>query len=308
MGLGWKTVRIKEMILSASRRTDIPAFYSKWFMNRIRAGFCETVNPFNFNQKTIVSLKPQDVEAIVFWTRYPAPLFPFLKELEKMGFVFYFQFTVTPYGKDLDKRAISLEKRINSFINFSNKFGNERIIWRYDPIVIASEHTFFYHLNQFQTLCEKLSPYTNRVVVSFLDYYKKTSRNLKLLDEQFIEKPELVEGYGPFMTGMVDIAKTYNLEIQSCAETRDLRPFGIANGHCIDKDLISRLTGKKIDAPKDPNQRKECGCVASKDIGAYNTCIFGCRYCYAVNNHDSALRNRQKIHNSPVFLMPDNST
>lgn len=283
------------MIISASRRTDIPAFYSRWFMDRIRAGFCQTVNPFNFNQKTIVSLKPQDVDAIVFWTRYPAPLFPFLQELEKMGFVFYFQFTVTPYDKDLDSKAISLDKRIASFIRLSKLVGRDRVLWRYDPIVVGSYHSFLYHLDMFGTLAEMLSPYTKRVVVSFLDFYKKTSRNLKSLHEQFIEKPEQEAGYNSFIKKLVDISKAFHLEINSCAETRELEIFGISKGRCIDSDLISRVSGKIINVHRDVSQRKECGCAKSKDIGAYNTCLFGCRYCYAVNSHEAAQRNRKKI-------------
>lgn len=290
------------MIISASRRTDIPAFYSRWFMNRVRAGFCEVVNPFNARQKSLVSLKPEDVDAIVFWTRYPAPLFPHLRELDDLGYNYYFQFTLTPYGRDLEIRTIRQDKLIKSFVELSRRVGPERIIWRYDPIIIGSYHTFEKHLEHFRSISESLTGFTIRVMISFADYYKKSLRNLRDVSEEFELNPESREGFPDFVSQLAEIARGCGMEIRSCAEARELEQMGIAKGACIDLDLIRRITGREINYSKDPHQRPECRCVVSKDIGAYNTCPFGCRYCYAVNDHKAALSIRSAIRPESPFL------
>ncbi|NOY59121.1 MAG: DUF1848 domain-containing protein [Calditrichaeota bacterium] len=272
------------MIISASRRTDIPAFYSTWFINRIRAGFCEVKNPFNSRQTSRVSLLPQDVDVIVFWTRNALPLMQYLDELDRLGYSYYFLYTVTPYEHDLDGKNPSLQKRIDGFIKLARKIGRDKVHWRYDPIVIGSKHDLQYHEEQFFQLTEKLHDFTESVIISFVDYYKKTLRNMAGLDEDFVQNPEELPGFGSFVRNLVGIAKSANLQIFSCAETRDLQKFGVRPGKCIDDKLIRDVFGKVVSSRKDPGQRKECHCVVSKDIGAYDSCLYDCRYCYASSN------------------------
>ena len=276
------------MIISASRRTDIPAFYSTWFMNRIRAGFCEVANPFNPKQTSRVSLLPQDVDVIVFWTRNALPLLKHLDELDRRGYSYYFLYTVTSYGNDLEENAPPFEQRIKAFIKAAQKIGRERIIWRYDPILISTKHDFHYHEKKFAYLTEKLAKHTRRVIVSFVDFYKKTERNLAVVDEKFEHHPEAVPGFADFISNLVAIAEAHEMEMKSCAETRDLQKLGILPGKCIGDGFIRKIFDRDVSHRKDPNQRKECRCVVSKDIGAYNTCIYNCRYCYATSGYDAA--------------------
>ncbi len=278
------------MIISASRRTDIPAFYSTWLMNRIRAGFCKVVNPFNPNQKSRISLVPQDVDIIVFWTRNALPLLKHLDELDRRGYFYYFLYTVTPYENVLEGKTPALEQRIKAFVNTAHRIGRERIVWRYDPILIGTKHDFHYHEEKFKYLAEKLSQYTSRVIVSFVDYYKKTERNLAAIDEAFEHKPEEMSGFAGFINNLVECARAHEMDMSSCAETRDLQKSGILPGKCIDDEYIRRIFGQDVSHRKDPNQRKECRCVVSKDIGVYNTCIYNCRYCYATAGYEAAKR------------------
>lgn len=276
------------MIISASRRTDIPAFYSRWFINRIRAGFCEVVNPFNPKQTSRVSLLPKDVDVIVFWTRNALPLMQYLDELDRLGYSYYFLYTVAPYERDLDGNSPALQKRIEGFTKLARKIGKDRVRWRYDPIVIGSKHDFRYHEERFYYLSGQLANFTESVIISFVDYYKKTMRNVAGLDEKFEQKPEELPGFDRFVRHIVEIASANKLQIFSCAETRDLQKFGVLPGKCIDDVLIQKLFGKTVSSRKDPNQRKECGCVVSKDIGAYDTCLYNCRYCYATGSAETA--------------------
>ncbi len=231
---------------------------------------------------------PQDVDVIVFWTRNALPLMQYLDELDRLGYSYYFLYTVTPYRQDLEGKNPSLQKRIDEFTKLARKIGKEKVRWRYDPIVIGSKHDFRYHEEQFFHLTEKLHHLTESVTISFVDYYKKTRRNLASVNEEFVQSPEELPGFANFVQNLVSIARSKNLQIFSCAETRDLQKFGVQPGRCIDNELILRLFGKTVSQRKDPNQRKECGCVVSKDIGAYDSCLYNCRYCYATGSFDVA--------------------
>ncbi|MDO4323973.1 MAG: DUF1848 domain-containing protein [Lachnospiraceae bacterium] len=264
------------MILSASRRTDIPNYYSEWFMNRIREGFLYVRNPLNNHQVSKINLSPELVDCIVFWTKNPLPMLNKLDDLR--DYPYYFQFTLTGYGKDLepnlpDKR----EKMIGIFRDLSLKTGKERVIWRYDPIIVTKRYTAEYHLRAFRTIAEALRGYTDKAVVSFVDLYAKTKKNMQGIPVIPFEQYGLEE----FASELARIAGANGMEIAACAESMDLSACGIKRNSCIDKQLIERLIGCKISAQKDRNQRDECGCIESVEIGAYNTCRNGCRYCYA---------------------------
>ncbi|WP_312282774.1 DUF1848 domain-containing protein [Pseudescherichia sp.] len=292
------------MIISASRRTDIPAFYSEWFMNRIRAGFLLTRNPFNYNQISRASLLPEDVDAIVFWTRNPTKLLPYIDELMHRGYRFYFQFTITGYPRSLDTKTLNPHKALNVFKQLAGKIGQDRVIWRYDPILFSNLLPFKEHIRLFSKLARELEGHTERVVISFADFYLKTEKNLKTIDSfiysDIIQNQELCLLLAEKLAA---IAYQHGLSIFSCAEDIDLAQKGVQHGKCIDESLINKLFGLQLVGSKDTGQREACGCVKSIDIGVYNTCLHGCKYCYATFNNAQANKNFKKHDPQSPFLI-----
>jgi DNA repair photolyase len=287
-----------EMIISASRRTDIPGFYSKWFMNRIRAGYCLVPNPFNPNQVTRVSLILQDVDVIVFWTRSARPLLRYLRELEGHGYKYYFQYTVMDNPRVIDVRAPALEVSIRTFQKLADHVGPDRVIWRYDPIVFTPRTGTDFHRQTYERIARRLKGHTRRSVISVLDVYRKSKQRLdewaaqgyQVLD--YGEEPS--DRYGELMRAVAGTAAANDMEVVSCAEKDDLRTYGIRQGKCVDDELIARVLGITVHGKKDPAQRKACGCVVSKDIGMYDTCLFGCGYCYATKSLEQARMNYKR--------------
>ena len=269
------------MIISVSRRTDIPRFFAPWFMNRIREGYCIVPNPLFPKQMSRVSLKPADVTAIVFWTRYPAQLVPHLPELDNRGYKYYFQYTITGYSKLYEKNAPSLINTITCFNKISEHSGPERIIWRYDPIFFTKEMDEEFHLQNFHSLCTQLGGKTRKIVISFLDEYSKTIAAFNKEGIAYLGNPLERERLAQFLQQLVKIASEKGMKIQTCAELGDYSAIGITRGHCIDEELIEILTDQKMKYKKDPSQRQACGCMVSRDIGVNNTCLGKCIYCYA---------------------------
>lgn len=264
------------MILSASRRTDIPNYYSEWLARRFRAGFLCVRNPMNFRQVSRITLNPNVIDCIVFWTKNPAPMLPYLDEYRR--YMYYFQFTLTGYGKDIepglpDKRRIL----IPAFCELADRIGRDRVIWRYDPIFLSDHYTLDYHVKAFTRIAEALAGRTRRVVIGFLDDYEKTKRNMKGINIQGLTKEKMRRLAHSFAV----IAGRYGMEIQTCAEKIDLSEYGITHGACIDREYIEHLLGCRLRAGKDHGQRPECRCMESVEIGSYHTCRNGCRYCYA---------------------------
>lgn len=287
------------MILSVSRRTDIPAFYSKWFFNRIKEGYFLVRNPMNAHQISRVELDPSVIDCIVFWTKNPKPM---LRKLDYLkGYKYYFQFTLNPYDKSLEHNVPRKKYIIDTFVELSEMIGKEKVIWRYDPIILTDRYTKEYHYKWFEYLAQKLCNYTDKCVISFLDLYKKTERNLKEIKIMPLLKCDMEEMADKFSL----IASKYNLIIESCSEEIELDKFGIKHGKCIDDKLISRILDYNINVDKDPNQREVCGCVKSIDIGAYNTCKHNCLYCYA--NFSNETVNKQVLeHNDKSPLLVGN--
>lgn len=274
------------MILSASRRTDIPNYYSEWLARRFRAGFLCVRNPMNFRQVSRITLNPNVIDCIVFWTKNPAPMLPYLDEYRR--YMYYFQFTLTGYGKDIepglpDKRRIL----IPAFCELADRIGRDRVIWRYDPIFLSDHYTLDYHVKAFTRIAEALAGRTRRVVISFLDDYEKTKRNMKGINIQGLTKEKMRRLAHSFAV----IAGRYGMEIQTCAEKIDLSEYGITHGACIDREYIEHLLGCRLRAGKDHGQRPECRCMESVEIGSYHTCRNGCRYCYA-NYSDGRVQAR----------------
>jgi hypothetical protein len=285
------------LILSVSRRTDIPLYCSEWFFNRLKAGFVYVRNPMNYNQISEILLDKTAIDCIVFWTKNPKNMISRLVELNEYNY--YFQFTLNPYGEDIELNTAPVKERVEIFEKLSEKIGSEQIIWRYDPVIINDRFDIAYHEKNFKKLAKELNRYTRKCVISFLDPYKKVKLNLKSFAYNEISEEDMLETSKIFTS----IAKEFNLEIETCSEKIDLFGIDIKHGKCIDDCLISKIIGQKIKGKKDKNQRKECGCIESIDIGAYNTCINGCLYCYASFNHNLARKNFEQ-HNpdSPIIF------
>lgn len=266
------------MIVSASRRTDIPACFPEEFMERIRSGFCTVKNPFS-GKESRISLAPGDVDCIVFWSKNPGPLMAHLPELAERGFAFYFQFTLTPYDRKMERFLPPKPELIRTFRMLSERIGRDRVVWRYDPIIFSDSLclTGRWHEQQFRILSDQLAPYTDQCVISFLDFYGKCRREPVCRAFREATDGEMLDLAGRFAR----IAGEAGLRIAACAEKLDLSPAGVESAHCIDAERIGRITGKQISSARDRGQRKECGCAVSRDIGRYGSCRNGCVYCYA---------------------------
>jgi hypothetical protein len=291
------------MIISASRRTDIPAFYARWFINRIRAGYCEVPNPFNRGQISRVSLQHEDVDVIVFWTRNPRPLFPYLNELDGRGYRYYFHYTLLGYPPEIDAHNPPLPASLATFRELAQRIGPDKVIWRYDPIVLSEATPPGYHRVAYARLAGALAGMTRRSVISLMDDYPKIRKRLGEMGRQGAQllpvSPVAEEGpipgwVGELLRDLAGIAGSNNIQIQSCAEEFDLRPYGVRPGKCVDDEYIQRVFGLGVAHVKDPSQRVACSCVVSKDIGMYDTCLFGCRYCYATTSFERARVNYRR--------------
>lgn len=287
------------MIISASRRTDIPAFYAEWFINRIRAGYCTVPNPFNRRQVAVISLRPEDVDVIVFWTRNPRPLFPHLAALDALGYRYCFQYTVLGNPRAIEPKSPPVEASVKTFRELADRIGPQRVIWRYDPIVFSAVTPPQFHRDMHARIAASLAGATQRNVISVLDIYRKAQKRLRQLAQQGITveefKPTVMpEDVEAVLAQLAATARACGMEIFSCAEELDLQPYGIPPGKCIDDEYIGRTFGLQLNAKKDPSQREACGCVVSKDIGMYDTCLFGCTYCYATSSFETAKRNHEQ--------------
>lgn len=274
------------MIVSVSRRTDVPALYGQWFVNRLKEGFVYQVNPFNRKQVHRIPLSKDAVDAFVFWTKNPAPFMKHLPHLK--GIPFYFHFTLTPYDETVEPAFKDKTKLLESFRHLSESIGKERVIWRYDPVIVSERFKEAWHETHFRAFASALEGYTERVVVSFVDFYKKARRPLEAIgafDPDKARKKAIIRK-------LHSIAKEKGMTLELCSEALDMKDDGVHPTRCVDPHLIERIGGTVLNIPKDPNQRKECGCVVSKDIGAYDTCTLGCKYCYAVRSGEKSRQNR----------------
>ena len=284
------------MIISASRRTDIPNYYSDWFYNRIKEGFVYVRNPFNYRQITKISLSPDVTDGIVFWTKNPIPMLNRLEEIK--NFPYYFQFTLNSYGGDIEPNVPPKnEIIIPAFIKLSEKIGRERIVWRYDPIFLTEKYNILYHTRKFAETAEKLAPYTDKCTISFLDLYRNIKSDVKAVNIRVPDNDEIFEIAEKFS----EIAESFNLKIDTCAEKINLEKFGIGHARCVDAERFLKIAGYNLDVKKDKNQRAECGCAESVDIGLYNSCLNGCKYCYASRGASCLEINKQSDVSSPLL-------
>jgi hypothetical protein len=283
------TTTTPAQVISVSRRTDIAAFYTEWFMNRMREGFVCYRNPFG-GEMYEVSLKLEDVMAFVFWSRNYAPLLPYLPELDQRGYDGYFHFTITDYGQPLERFAPPTQEMIAVFKSLAEHYSPKHVLWRFDPIIFSNKTPKEYIVEKFTTLAEQLSSSTERCYISFVDFYRKTEKNLATLTEKGFRfyDPTLDEKL-VLIEQLVEIGKKYKIGLYACCEQEVLQVPGIQQAHCVDPLLIHALFPQKFrKLPKAPT-RTGCGCYASRDIGAYDTCICGCLYCYANSSYEKAL-------------------
>lgn len=278
------------MIISASRRTDIPAYYSQWFVNRLQAGYVLTRNPMNHAQISRIPLSTDVVDCIVFWTKDPLHMLDKLPLLDEMGYRYYFQFTLNPYGRDIERNLRSVEERIETFVHLADSIGRDRVLWRYDPVILNEALTVDYHRDRFADMCRRLQDYTSVCTISFVDLYAKLDKAVKggLIRE--IANAEMLQLASMF----AEVAGESNIQLRACSESISLSDYGILPASCIDRETVEKTCGYTIASKADASQRLGCGCLQSIDIGAYNTCGHGCVYCYANYNEASVKRNRLK--------------
>jgi hypothetical protein len=302
---------IAPLVISASRATDIPAYHAEWFMHRLNQGYCVWMNPFN-RKKMFISFS--NCKVIVFWSKNPKPLIPYLDEIFEKGIECYFQYTINDYEKEgFEPNVPELDDRIKTFIGLSKKISKERVIWRYDPIMPTNELSLDEILGRIKRIGEKINPYTAKLVFSFVDIlnYSRVKRNLK---NTGAKEPSLDE-QSEFAQKLSELNSMWKLQLAVCAENEKL-PGGIFANKCIDGELICKICPDDIEikaeygssaqprlpfdnvfvtpaVQKDKGQREKCGCALSKDIGSYNTCPHLCAYCYA-NHSETAVMNNQK--------------
>lgn len=293
------------MIISASRRTDIPKHYSEWLVNRIKEGYVDVRNPMYASQVSRYSLSPKIVDGIVFWTKDPAPM---LKRLDAFSeYSYYFQFSLTPYGKDIEGNLPDKHELIKTFKELSLRIGSDRVNWRYDPILFNGKYSMEYQIRAFGKIATELNGYTKKVTISFIDEYNFGGRSVYtslqteaiVLAQQYLLAEKISE-----------IARDNGMSIDTCAEKIDLQKYGIEHARCVDGRIFERLNGCKLsrlkrrydELAKDAAQRKECHCVDSIDIGWPNTCLNGCKYCYATSSEAELEQNIKKYNPNSSLL------
>jgi hypothetical protein len=309
-------------IISASRATDIPAFYCEWLLERMRSGYCVRINPFDRKARQYISFSK--CKCIVFWSKNPEPILKHLKFFDDRGINYYFQFTVNDYVKEkFEPRLPSLEQRLETFIQLSDMIGKEKVLWRFDPVILSEEISISQLIDKIHNIAERLCAYTENLIFSFVDIhcYKNVPNNIKRASLSANE---------PDAGACLEIAKKivkmnaslkHGLALRTCAEATDVSRYGIHHNSCIDNALINRicksetkrqiqksLLENQIDRAcaaslKDSGQRKHCLCRPAKDIGAYNTCPHMCAYCYANYSRRSVLSNYAKIRNDGEALI-----
>ena len=289
------------MIISASYKTDIPTFYGEWFGNRLDAGYCKMVNPYN-RRAYRVSLEPSDVDGFVFWTKNIGPFLDKLAVVSERGYPFTVQYTINGYPRTLEFSVVSWERSVEHMRVIADTYGPNTAVWRYDPILISSETPVDFHRRNFLNLACSLEGHTNEVVISFAQLYRKTLKNMDWAANEFgfsWEDP-LDETKIRLTSELAAAALAHGMQLRMCSQDKYLAE-GVTPARCIDSDRLSAIAGRPIDATVRGN-RPDCGCHASKDIGEYDTCPHGCVYCYAVFNRDLAKERYRKHDPQGEFL------
>lgn len=279
------------MVLFVSGRCDIPAFFSDWFFHRLQEGFVDVRNPYHAHQISRIILQEGYVDCILFCTKNPIPM---LQRLDEIRFPYLFHITLTPYHQDLETQVMQKTNILKAVETLSHTIGKNRVIVRYDPILLTPIYTIEYHIRAFEKLCCYVHNQVNKIIISFVDMYKNTLHNVKkmqLIPLKEKDIHQLGQAFG-------DIAQAHGIVLQTCAEDFDLSSYGIQKGRCIDQIEIEQLVGHKIEKGK--GVRKSCDCMQSVDIGDYNCCMHKCLYCYANYEEDQIMKNYEMhdVHSS----------
>lgn len=284
------------MILQTGMRTDIPAFYSRWFLKRLREGFVLVRNPYDPQSVTRYRLDPAVVDLIGFCSKNPAPMLPHLEALRDYGQ--YWFVTITPYGRDIEPHVPDKEQVLETFKRLSDAVGPDSMGWRYDPILINDQYPVERHLRDFEHMAKTLSGYTESCVISFLDLYEKVKRNFPEARE--VQKNDRITLGRAF----AEIGRRYGMTIRACAEGTELAPYGVNCDGCMTVEIYEKALGCSLKVPRRKNQRGgQCACLLGTDIGAYDSCGHLCRYCYANSNRDLVLRNLRCHDPDSPFLL-----
>lgn len=283
------------MIINTGQRTDIPAFYAKWFANRLKEGFVCVRNPFYPRQVSRYRLDPAVVDVIGFCTKNPAPMFPYMDLLKDYGQ--YWFVTITPYGRDIEPRVPDKHLLLDDFKRLSDMVGANAAGWRFDPIFLSERYTIDYHLHAFEQIAAALEGYTSTVVISFIDLYQKVRKNFPEAREV---RPDQRLTLGK---EIIKMASARGMTVKPCAEGSELAAYGADCSGCMQIRDYEKAIGKRLIAPKKRGARAECACYLSCDIGAYNTCRHFCRYCYA-NAEPSKVAAVSRLHDpeSPFLI------
>ncbi len=283
------------MIINTGQRTDIPAFYARWFSNRIKEGFVCVRNPFNPGQVSKYRLDPSVVDVIGFCTKNPAPMFPYMELIKDFGQ--YWFVTITPYGRDIEPNVPDKHGLIEDFKKLSGIVGIDSITWRYDPILLSEKYTIDHHLHAFRQIANSLKGYTKTVVISFIDLYPKVRRNFpKAREVTHIDRIKIGQE-------MIKIAAEFGMTVKPCAEGNELMKYGADCSGCMKISDYEKAIGQRLNAPKKKGARDECACYLSCDIGAYNTCLHLCKYCYANSEAEVIYANNRAHDPASPFLI-----
>ena len=284
------------MILNVSGRTDIVAFYTPWFMNRYHEGFVDVRNPFY--PKLVSRIYFSDVDAIMFCTKNPIPILPYLEKIDKPKI---FHITLTPYLKDIETRVPDKVKIIEAIKQVSTMLGSEYTYVRYDPVFINDKYTIDYHIKMFERMCKQLEGYITHIIISFLDDYKNVRKNLKILNPKVLTR----EDYKKIGENFAKVAKEHHMTVQTCFEEENLVEYGFIKEECLGIELAKKLTGKEKFKKWKARTGGKCNCVEMVDIGVYNTCSHFCKYCYA-NYDEKKVNENIKKHDKNSSLIIGN--
>ena len=297
------------MIISASYKTDIPTFYGEWFMKRLSAGYCKMVNPYG-GQIYTIDLMPESVDGFVFWTKNIGPFLKYLPEISGRGYPFMVQHSINGYPRELEFRVLNYEHTCEAMQRLAAEYGPDVGVWRYDPIVFTSLTPLDWHRRNFEMLAQALEGATNEVVISFAQVYKKTRRNMDEAAREFAfswdEHEAMTQEHGRALAvELAQIAVAHGMQLKVCSQAAFLVPGVVVEARCVDAERLERIARISLQGKvKLQGNRKECGCFASRDIGAYDTCPHGCVYCYAVQQRDVALRRFKEHDPAGEFLFP----
>lgn len=284
------------MILNTGGRTDTVQYFSEWLLNRFAAGYALSRNPFYPSVVNAVSLDPATVDVVVFCSKDYRPLLPRLHEITSR-FRCYFHYTITAYGIDIEPRVPSIDDSMRTLIELSDRVGARRVAWRYDPVLLTDKYTIGYHLHTFESMTARLAPHVDRCIFSFVLMYKKLEANMPEL------RPLTADEKATLAQGMGAIARRYGMTLQTCATDIDFAPCGIQHSGCMTASIFEQAFDIRFRKVAHRGNRPHCRCMESRGLGDYNTCLNGCRYCYANADHALALRNYSR-HDpaSPLLL------